>query len=184
MMKHISIAKPYWNMSSILNKQTKRRAQSHASSSLMLCFELTDSSARGWIISDSLSGKQTAESYTTLKHQVNLASERWHHIYKANAGTFRLASGASRETQWVPGACSVCARGFLWDRVKGEFRKLDIRQISLYNAVWWDTNTERYPLSGMPNTALMYNTSGRQQCAKLWDKQTEDTGRLNCCGSS
>lgn len=58
-----------------------------------LCFELTDSSARGWIISDSMSGKQTAESYTTSKHQVNLASERWHHIYKANAGTFRLASG-------------------------------------------------------------------------------------------
>lgn len=58
-----------------------------------LCFELTDSSARGWIISDSLSGKQTAESYTTSKHQVNVASERWHHIYKANAGTFRLASG-------------------------------------------------------------------------------------------
>lgn len=134
-----------------------------------LCFELTDSSARGWIISDSLSGKQTAESYTTSKHQVNVASERWHHIYKANAGTFRLASGLELAEK-LSGFLEPALHVLVGSRVTGEFGKLDIRQISLYNAVWWDTNTERYPLSGMPNTALMYNTSGRQQCAKLWDK--------------
>lgn len=134
-----------------------------------LCFELTDSSARGWIISDSLSGKQTAESCTTSKHQVNLASERWHHIYKANVRTFRLASGLELAEK-LSGFLEPALHVLVGSRVKGEFGKLDIRQISLYNAVWWDTNTERYPLSGMPNTALMYNTSGRQQCAKLWDK--------------
>lgn len=150
----------------------------------MLCFELTDSSARGWIISDSLSGKQTAESYTTSKHQVNLASERWHHIYKANAGTFRLASGlelAEKLSGFLEPAVHVLVGSCVnvWKENLGNWTLDRFPFIMLF-----DGTQTRYPLSGMPNTALMYNTSGRQQCAKLWDKQTEDTGRLNCCGSS